>query len=399
MRNTYRVLLAASFALHGDSLELARRSTALPYMGLSAELAQIRKGSPQQARALVGFGDLRESDQSVLSQLEWNETDAEAQGRRIKLFCFAWTPRRERDNLLMQSVRRQLEACDGHAFYTDNWTYGNESVFDAEDVVRVQVPPQDRARDSKQWLFHKNMAGLLPAWSHILRNKIHETYDWVINVELDHFVRPSKVRTTIAAYVQMLRHGTGLERQKAQGPLMLSFGNAFVFNRELTQAMRDGWNVVGMTKPDGCPKHAARCEQDMTYMEILQKLNTSIGFAGQKGCGTFAETQKHRLLPLACWDLSQNPIGSRARKLGKSQELGVQALRIVAQQPAFMTPRRAAGLTVNEWKPTHKDIVRNLWEWEDSAPKLFYFAPRNVPIIHHMDLKELHDFAHELLGV
>merc|ERR1740121_333348 len=56
--------------------------------------------------------------------------------RNLTLFCFAWTPRRPLDEVLMKEVRIQFEKCDGHAFFTDVDAPGaNES-----DIIHIAVP-------------------------------------------------------------------------------------------------------------------------------------------------------------------------------------------------------------------------------------------------------------------
>lgn len=405
-----------------------------------------KRASAEEERALIGWQVKDEAlrrnttDQSVLAQVAWDEREAEEEGRRLKIFCFAWTPRRPEDNAMLPSVRRQLEACDGHLFFTDNWTVEedngsanhaffidpdsspapapgarDEDVLAAKDVVRVPVPPQELPRNGpflpgKGWLRAKNMAGLLPVWDHLLANKVEEGYDWIINVEIDQFVRPSRVRTTIAEYVQMLRKGDDIEKEWAEGPLMLAFGNAFAFNRKLTQALREDWDAVSARHPDGCPVLSKRCEQDMSYHFLVAALPVDAGVVGARGCGAFARTRgKDKVYPLACWDMHQSPSGHLFMS-----ELD-ETLRMIPKQPLFMTPYRVAGLEFNNVQAplmtTHgamlKGMTRVLAEDVDDSQDLErdslgwfgYFAPRSIPIIHHIPSSDLHDVAHELLGV
>ncbi|CAE7445751.1 unnamed protein product [Symbiodinium natans] len=52
----------------------------------------------------------------------------------MKLFCFAWSPRRKNDEGMLNEVRKQYRKCDGHLFFTDTESPVKE---DEEDFVRV----------------------------------------------------------------------------------------------------------------------------------------------------------------------------------------------------------------------------------------------------------------------
>ena len=119
----------------------------------------------------------------------------------LKLYCFGWTARRPREELLLPLARYLFGACDGYAFFTDTDALGgsNES-----DVVKVSLPRTQQPRSDEFWLLLKNMVGLLPAWEYLLEQNITDGFDWVVNLELDHFVVASQLRRTIADYVNIM---------------------------------------------------------------------------------------------------------------------------------------------------------------------------------------------------
>ena len=96
----------------------------------------------------------------------------------------------------------------GRLYFTDTEAaeappgFGNITTH--PEIVRVTVE-EKRHRGEPDWLYHKNMAGLTPAWTHMIENNLIQSYDWVINVELDMFVMPNRVRMTIATYTDNLK--------------------------------------------------------------------------------------------------------------------------------------------------------------------------------------------------
>ncbi|CAE7687316.1 unnamed protein product, partial [Symbiodinium pilosum] len=164
---------------------------------------------------------------------EAREKGLDKQEKQLSIFCFAWTPRRDYDEKMLVETRKQYQKCDGHIFYTDHAAPGKQKEA---DFMRVVVPPQSVDRDDDNWLYHRNMVGLMPSWNHLIHSNFVHQHDWFINSELDHFLSPARARETIAEYLRGLRGGSEKEQASLDGPIMLMWGNAFVFNRKFLLA-------------------------------------------------------------------------------------------------------------------------------------------------------------------
>merc|ERR1712061_891835 len=56
---------------------------------------------------------------------------------------------------------------------------------------------------------------------------------------------PSRARRNIERHLEILREGTPFERESLKGPVMLSWGNVFVFNRKMVALMAKQWPALG----------------------------------------------------------------------------------------------------------------------------------------------------------
>jgi len=316
----------------------------------------------------------------------------------MTLFCFSWSPRRKYDEGMLHEVRKQYKKCDGHLFFTDT-----ESPVknDEEDFQRVKVPEQKNPRSHGQWLYHRNMVGLMPAMTYMLESGIAEKYDWYINTEIDHFLSPRRARENIAAYLRVMDQGTKEEKAQLDGPIMLMWGNAFVFNRELMKALKQNWDTLNIiaradssnaqeAKFVGCPMFMKgrtewpdSCSQDIIYptlaMNILPPLKVKVAFPGAPGCGQPAKNRKGKEYPLGCWEMQQNPIN------GESEAGELQAIKELA--------RMGRTKEKSEAKAHCKDskiegLRKNCMKFWDG---------RNVPVIHHLHAVSEHILARHLL--
>eukprot|EP00913_Durusdinium_trenchii_P015709 g14762.t1 len=212
---------------------------------------------------------------------------------------------------VLNEVRKQYRKCDGHLFFTDT---ASPNKTDEEDFVRIIVPQQRLARGHGQWLYHRNM------------------------------------------------EGNNEDKLAVDGPIMLMWGNAFVFNRKFVQALKEHWPVVGQVastdnqtskegRAVGCPlfmkgrsEWPDSCSQDIIYptlaMNVLPPLKVKVAFPGASGCGQHSKNRKNRdrrgvfgcqlqkqrkgiaisskgsiaslfrsqEYPLGCWEMQQNPL-------------------------------------------------------------------------------------------
>lgn len=248
--------------------------------------------------------------------------------KKISLFCFAWTVRRpgyEEDSL--PEIKKQLEACDGHAVFTDEEAVGPDVGI---NFVKVSVPKQALPRRAQKgelerdnhWLYHRNMAGIMQAWKYLLEQNIAEKYDWVLNTEFDHFVRPSQVRSNIGGYMQTLWSGAPDERLRVGKAMMLMWGNAFVFSNDAVLEMKKQWPTLGKTMAagttgSGCPDwmnghpfFPNECSQDIVFPVMAMIMRPPIASYGAPGCGQLPQNARGQAFPLPCYQMSQSPFGS-----------------------------------------------------------------------------------------
>eukprot|EP00439_Symbiodinium_sp_Y106_P060590 s3931_g8.t8 len=298
--------------------------------------------------------------------------------RHLRLFCFAWTTWKPGDLALLEDVRHSFRKCDGHRIFSDHRPTGEDDV----DIVVVRVTQQPTGRSDDHWLYHRNMVGLMPAWKHMLESDVHSQYDWFLNVEFDHLLVPSLLRSTIVEYLTILRTGRKEQQRSAHGPLLLMFGNAFAFNRELVTEMGGQWTTVGRTAPAGhaaagCPtfmegrfEWPESCSQDIVYPNMVSVLTPPVPAYGASGCG-----QKPNDFPLACFEYSRQPVlDTGLDQIGLVQE--VIAMRNLASEAEAETHYAGGRLAPHA--------------------KLLYTA-KEVPLFHHLGDPAARRLAREIL--
>jgi len=300
---------------------------------------------------------------------------------KVKLFCFLWTPRRPSDEAMMNEVKVEFAECDGHAFFTDIGTPGPPDP----GMVKVAVPEQSAARDTPNWLYHRNFVGLLPTWAYICRSGLGEQFDWMINTEIDHWMSAARVRLNILAYLDVLRNGTDSDRTALEKPMMLAWGNAFLFNRRLVKVMCDLWPDVGKASTHpvarGCPafmqgrtEWPEHCSQDMVYPVLADILRRhGVSSFGPSGCGQPDRSNGlGQKFPLTCWELSYDI----------REQMLLDYVRVIAQADNMTNVHEAE----KYFKTHHPEMPWKVW-WNG----------RGVPIIHHAKFSSGHRLAHELL--
>ncbi|CAE7903075.1 unnamed protein product, partial [Symbiodinium necroappetens] len=291
-------------------------------------------------------------------------------------------------------VRRQYNKCDGHVFFTDTESPAGQGE---DDFVRVPVPRQELNRSHEKWLYHRNMVGLMPAWSHLLSSGMAEKYDWLINSELDHFLSPSRAKENILEYLRVMEEGSE-DSSGVEGPIMLMWGNAFVFNRKYVQVLKANWANLGRVadaveeggRAVGCPmfmkglmEWPEHCSQDMIYPalaeHVLPPLQQKVAFPGASGCGQLAKNRHGQAFPLGCWEMQQNPIN------GQHEEGELTALQELAAI-GRLQDSEAAGAYCR--RSPIEAVQKNCLKFWDG---------RNVPVIHHLHTAREHFLARTLL--
>lgn len=335
------------------------------------------EGPSTRAPSAVEDEEKEEVDEGGFGDEDENATHIGAS--EVSVFCFAWTPRRGADETMLHEVKAELAKCDGHAFFTDQGS-------PEPGMVTIEVPEQAVSRDHDNWLWHRNMVGLLPSWGYICRSGIAQQFDWSINTELDHWISAERIRANIRAYLDVLRRGTEVEKKSVDGPMMLCWGNAFLFNRALVKMMCDRWGELGKASTHpvarGCPafmegkqEWPKHCSQDMVYPALGGMLRKSDGVAiyGPSGCGQAGHTNKKNVrFPLTCWEAGW----------GLNDTELVQMVHVIAKVEGMK-----GRFEVEEYFKTKKP---------DRPWKVWYNA-RGVPIIHHMSRPGAHRVARELL--
>jgi len=309
------------------------------------------------------------------------ESFLEAESRKLRIFCFAWTPRLQSDEKIIPYVRRLLSGCDGHAFFTDTDAPGDDK---AGDFVRVKVPQMRLRRNEEWWMKNKNMAGLAPAWAHMFKTGVHTSYDWAINLELDHFAPAPRIRRSIIDYLEVLRLASEEDKRSVDGPLLFAWGNAFVFNSQFMMAMEEKWPEIGKPILDetnsgqGCPmllldraRELGACQQDLAYPLLPDLLfKPPQKMYGMSGCNMASEHPP--FFPRACW---QPPLVAEDTQLAVLKEMSnLRRFPTKHQARKYCDSR---GSTVAE-------LCDQLYE------------SRNVPVMHFFKTEAMHKKAAEL---
>lgn len=329
--------------------------------------------------------------------------------KHITIFCFAWFTRRPQDERILPEIKRQYAKCDGRAIFTDIQAPGP----DDPDIIKVPVPDQRCnqtrcvPRENNGWLYHKNMAGLLPAWTYLLEGRRLDKYDWVINSEFDHYMRPTMIRKGIETYMTSLWRG-GRTLRNPKSPLMLMFGNVFLFNAEMVQEMRRQWSLLGKqmkpgTTASGCPDwwsgKVARvdCSQDEIYeIMALQVMRPPIPSMGQSGCGKPTINLLGQPLlaqGLACWQMDQSPAG------GNQEKEQLNTIRAIAsgKLPRVPSPARSPALVEQQIVDLDQSPLEKANNSEQHERYPVAFPDVSIPVIHHVKFASVHALAQQLL--
>lgn len=330
-----------------------------------------------------------QTDQEVVELGETGRATASPPGS-IRLLCFVWTPRRPNDEALMPAARKELERCDGRLFFTDVDAPGDDS---AGDWIRVQLPQQLQGRWESNWLDHKNMIGVAPVWERIFQMDLASQYDWIIHVELDHFVMVDRVRNSILQYLDIIKASDSDGGNVMDQSLLLCWGNAFVFNSKLVREMAANWGALGAPIQEGipgqgCPRvsqqrvmeEGGKCEQDMAYPHMADVLK--VKRFGALGCGQPSQTPSGVELPLTCWQLDMAYLADKKPAHKAKLIQGIAALRGANSLSEAQERCRNADNAI-------KDIMAELCD------KLY--AAVNVPLMHNIKWPDMHEVAQQLL--
>lgn len=342
-----------------------------------------------------------------------DESALEINPKRISIFCFAWVTRRPEDEKMLSVMKKQYAQCDGYKFFTDM----NAPGADDPDIVKVPVPDQNCKengcfpRNSSLWLYHKNMAGLLPAWTYLIQGNRLDNYDWVINSEFDHYMRPSMMRQGIETYVKSLWKGDQDEKASLGGPMMLMFGNVFLFSNEMVHEMRRQWSLLGKqvapgTKVSGCPDWwggkftRIDCSQDELYVIMARGImSPPVPAFGESGCGQPAKNKLGKEIMaqgLACWNMDQSPAG------GNTEEDQLETIRAIAAgkqprvqssvlQQELLSSNRGAALVQQ-----HAGVAEHEFGKAGERYPIAY-PDSGIPVIHHVKFASAHELAQKLL--
>jgi len=275
-------------------------------------------------------------------------------------------------------VRRAMDKCDGHAIFSPDMP----KDVNTSDVIAVTLPAQDQFPSDKQYLYHRNMVGLMPTWDHLVKNKIADNYDWLVNVEFDHMLMPQKLRNSIAEYMKILESGKASEKENVNGSMMLMFGNAFLFNDKMFRQMREEWPTLGQVAPasetaKGCPmflkgkmEWPEHCSQDIAYPSMVTMMQKEVPAYGDPGCG-----HKPDRFPLACYELASSYVA----------ESGLDQVELTMQMSAVQTmPNEEAAKTAYQGSKLEK-FAKALYDSKDA------------PLVHHFNDALARKLARELM--
>lgn len=250
----------------------------------------------------------------------------------------------ERELHVLPDLKQELAKCDGYALY------GRPEVNDT-DVVKVpEAPPHRVGRD---------LAHLIPVWSQVLHRGDLEKYDWVVQIEYDHILRPSAARKTIAKYYRALQNGTQEDQANLDKAMMFQWGNAFLFNQKALKQMKREWAFLGKTRTsdgydNGCPEWyfqgkqhptvqpqavtgtpddpATKCPQDAGYPMMVDMMMTpKVAKYGKPACNKIGFTKKGDPLPMGCANLDTGSSGAK----GGSETAQLQEVAKISQHVAI----------------------------------------------------------------
>eukprot|EP00039_Didymoeca_costata_P021037 m.343203 g.343203 ORF g.343203 m.343203 type:complete len:363 (+) comp22463_c0_seq1:186-1274(+) len=317
-------------------------------------------------------------------------TKAMKEGQKIKLLCFVWMSCTKMDENYLKGFHEHILKCDDYYYFTDE---NAPSIEMPENINLIKVPVYEtHNRSDRYWLYHKNMAGIVPAWTYLFDNQIAEKYDWIINVELDMVVLPDRVRENIVLY-------SHYGNVNADTPAMYMFGNAFLWNKKYAGMMAARWDEFKVPAKDppeaaGCPEvfrgknHWPMCPQDISFKYMAPMFDPKPVVLGNSGCGKPVdflteedpETRSRRVLlrVLSCYEMSQNPF--------KNTEEGQQG---VIRQLAIMRSLQEPAKAQDHYKEFHNGTIYPSWE--------IFFAGRQCPIVHHVKFESVHKLARQLL--
>eukprot|EP00039_Didymoeca_costata_P020731 m.342237 g.342237 ORF g.342237 m.342237 type:complete len:332 (-) comp21132_c0_seq1:77-1072(-) len=299
------------------------------------------------------------------------------EGSDLNLLCFVWMTCSPREQELLHVVYHQLSRCNATYYFTDSGAPQVTNPPPGVNIVRLENIKDSVPRNDKTWLYHKNMAGLVPAWGYLLENNIAQNYDWLLNVELDHFTDVHRVRTSIPPY---LKHHEITSNES----VMLMYGNAFIFNQKYVELFEAHYNdlkvIATDQRPYGCPEplrdmtHWPSCAQDVAYPNLaFRVLKPSPRTFGKQGC-----LQKY--------------------KHGNFSHLGCYELKSDKMKPndAIRTLAVMHGLTEEQAQEYLKDFRGG--QYADQWKR--YYDGREAPILHHVSTTEGHRIAMDLfLGI
>lgn len=158
-----------------------------------------------------------------------------AVGKDINIYCFAFCIRSFEENLLIRHATLQLGHCDGSNIFT-NAPDGNERHLSMEEQRKsIGDGSIIWATNTSMHKGH-NMKGIRVVWALLLGNTTvaRGLYDWVVNTEVDHYVRVSRLRSAL----DTLRKR---EERLATLPALMTWRNVVMVNRRLVLEIIKQW--------------------------------------------------------------------------------------------------------------------------------------------------------------
>lgn len=331
-------------------------------------------------------------------------TESKAGGgakRSPRIFCFTFEGvyARLMDTEAMQENMLEFSACDGHAIFTDtNATGYGEVRYNHVDVPQSVVP---RSENLRGFLLGRNMVGLIPAWKKLYDSKISDSYDWFVNSELDHIMRPSMIRKLISESEASLSEGDLPDR-----PKMMIWGNVFLFNKAMVLQMHKQSDMIFKTVPwpanatsvsarqdlvrngfpVGCPEFLEGdtfwpgCAQDIAYPIIAKLMNVPISGAPSKN---------EDPCRFGNWDFSQTELKGWDTK--EEQLKVIQRMAEIGSHEEFYKPRKSHESFANGTSTIYISRIREALEMANS------FRRPKAPFTISLFSQERHDKVAEAL--
>lgn len=193
-----------------------------------------------------------------------NNTVVTQESNHPRVYCFAFTTLSPREDNLMKSSRKQMLRCHGFNYWTNNGQKLNLTMMGHKEQAAAV------GDGSIIWVTERfvprgaNMIGLMPVWVvlfHAISFPQVASYDWFLNIEVDHYLRFSKLQPAIQTLEKRLSHPSVAA--------IIEWKNAFIYNRPLVREMARQYKTGNYQVCN----HTCELAQDQFFPKLSQYMS------------------------------------------------------------------------------------------------------------------------------